>query len=712
MLTTLRARPWLALVAVAALGLSCTGKIKMGAGGGAGGSTGDGGGGGSAVGGGAGGGSAGGTGGGAGGGGPVFEALTVDSAVSKVKNLLTGLPPTEAELAAVRADQSALPGLVDQWMATPEYEAKMRTFFGIAFQQVQVTTADFQDQSIGPIGGLNGTPFDQQLLQNLHESFARTAIELIKEGRPFSETMNTHRFMMTPPMLAYYAMLDVKNENDLNKTTDAITKANPGFAFTLTSAAPIPIADSLDAGSPNHMKFYAPGIPTATDPNCRTDPRVYTKGSVVNNDAPEALYTLMFNRVNPWTPDGAYRCTTPGNVPTSTNYFTAADFADWKMVTIRAPHAGEAPTLFYDLPTLRSTSELVVPSERVGFFSTPAFFAGWQTNSSNQARVTINQTMIVALGKAFDSSNTTAPLSLEALDQAHAAPGTQCYSCHQALDPMRQFFRNAYSLHFSPQTDTTQLAMPGQFAFYGVSMTGNSLADLGDQLAAHPLLAPTWVQRLCTWANSAPCTADDPEFTRITSDFMLSNYSWPTLVRELMSSPMVTYLNETKTADDVGQTFPVARRDHLCALLSSRLKVNDVCGLLSTTQVPGALKGAKTIATVLPSDQYSRGSEVPVLANDPSLFFRSGMENVCIALAGQVIDSAANPLYSSTQPDVAIQGFVHDLMAVSADRDAEPIQILTEHFNAAKAQGATQANALKSTFVLACLSPSTIGVGQ
>src|SRR5256885_13494603 len=32
---------------------------------------------------------------------------------------------------------------------------------------------------------------------------------------------------------------------------------------------------------------------------------------------------------------------------------------------------------------------------------------------------------------------------------------------------------------------------------------------------------------------------------------------------DLSSSPMVTYLADPKTADDVGQTFPVARRDHL-----------------------------------------------------------------------------------------------------------------------------------------------------
>ena len=97
-----------------------------------------------------------------------------------------------------RADNTALAGLIDGWMATPEYEAKMRTFFGIAFQQVQITSNDFQDQSVGPITG--NSIYDNQMVQNLHESFARTAVELIKEGRPFTEVMTTHRFMLTPPL--------------------------------------------------------------------------------------------------------------------------------------------------------------------------------------------------------------------------------------------------------------------------------------------------------------------------------------------------------------------------------------------------------------------------------------------------------------------------------------------------------------------------------
>ena len=106
--------------------------------------------------------------------GPVFTPLAVTSAVAKVKLLLVGAPPTNEEVAAVAADQSSLKGLVDQWQQLPQAEAKMRSFFATAFQQTQVVQEDFADQG--------ADADDARVLQGLRESFARTAIQLIKEG--------------------------------------------------------------------------------------------------------------------------------------------------------------------------------------------------------------------------------------------------------------------------------------------------------------------------------------------------------------------------------------------------------------------------------------------------------------------------------------------------------------------------------------------------
>src|SRR5260370_10553037 len=106
------------------------------------------------------------------------------------------------------------------------------------------------------------------------------------------------------------------------------------------------------------------------------------------------------------------------------------------MVTLRTPNGGESTTPFYDLIKLRDpkTTELVVKyTPRVGFFSTPAFFANWQTNTSNQARVTINQTLIVALGAQIDGTDSTVPQQTPGLDTKHATDPA-CVYCHQTLD--------------------------------------------------------------------------------------------------------------------------------------------------------------------------------------------------------------------------------------------------------------------------------------
>ena len=68
-------------------------------------------------------------------------------------------------------------------------------------------------------------------------------------------------------------------------------------------------------------------------------------------------------------------------------------------ITPKASAADRTPVIQpYDLPTLRAATTLTLSLPRVGFYTTPAFLALWNTNDSNQHRVTANQTLLVALG--------------------------------------------------------------------------------------------------------------------------------------------------------------------------------------------------------------------------------------------------------------------------------------------------------------------------
>jgi hypothetical protein len=643
-----------------------------------------------------------------------FQADPPTVYLAKVKNLLVGLAPTSDEVAAVTADPTQLKSLVQGWMQLPQYTTKMQRFFELAFQQTQVTSADYADQFYPKQIDENvaTTPL---LLQNLQESFARTMLALIAAGQPLTAATTTNQLMMTTALKELYAFLDVWEVDDSSTVTDRFKKANPKLQITVeTAGGPIPIAETLDPTSANYMHWYNPDAATedSSIAGCAMDPIVYPPSAFT-------LHWLLYGVLDGRKLADGTNCPNSNGSATAAQ-LTASDFTDWTLVTIRPPQSGEAPSTFYDLPTLRSATTLVLSIPRVGFFSTPAFFANWQTNTSNQMRVTMNQTLIVALGASVDGTDPTAPPTNPppGLDAVHSA-SPACAHCHVTLDPTRSIFAASYSWNYHDQLDTTWSGQPGEFIFQGVIQPVTSMADLGSTLAAHPFFAAAWVEKLCYYANSGPCDAADPEFQRLVSLFQASNYSWNALVAELFASPLTTNAAPTETTTAHGEVVAVSRRDHLCAALDNRLGLSDICGLKATTKkqmtatVPQIVSG-------LPSDGYGRGSTIPVLPNQPSLFYRAATENICAAVAAQVIDvgaakqTDAGTYWSSSDPDGAIAGFVATVMALvpSDPRSAAAASLLHAHFTAAMQEGATATAALQSTFVAACLAPSAVSIGM
>src|SRR6185369_4652697 len=335
-------------------------------------------------------------------------------------------------------------------------------------------------------------------------------------------------------------------------------------------------------------------------------------------------------------------------------------------------------------------------------------------------RVTLNQTLIVALGAQVDGSDrTVTPGSPPpGLDAVHAADAG-CAICHTTLDPLRSIFSATYSWNYHQQLDTTWSGQKGMFSFQGVVQPVASMGEMGQLLAQHPLFAQAWVQKLCYYVNSVACAPADPELQRIVGVFQQSGYSWNALVAELVSSPLTTHAAPTETAASAGMVVAVSRRDHLCAALDNRLGLGDVCGLDAVTRKQLQATVPQIVAG-LPSDGYGRGSTAPILPNDPSLFYRAGTENICAAVAAAVIDvasakqTAGVTYWSSTDPDGAIADFVATIMGLvpSDPRTAPATDLLKAHFAAAmKQQGASASNALKSTFVTACLAPSAVSIG-
>jgi hypothetical protein len=624
--------------------------------------------------------------------------------LAKVKNVLTGLPPSDAELAAVQADPGKLGALVEGWMALPVYRQKMRRFFALAFQQTQLNANDFADQVFAVIGRNDSTT--PLILQNVEESFARTMVELTAEGRPLTEAMTTRRFMMTTALKELYGLLDTIEVGNEGEFSDRFRAKYRNTPIVIGAAqGPIPIEQTLDPTSPNFMHWYNPDVATEeTVPECKGDPVAL---------APTALgihFLLLGSVEGRRLASGIYCQGFPGTARGP--QLQPGDFQDWTMVTIRPPAPGEETTTFYDLPALRRARELVLSLPRLGYFSTPAFFANWQTNTSNQMRVTINQTMIVATGASLDGDGTFPP-GAPGLDPVHSAQAA-CAACHRTLDPIRSIFSATWSWNYHHQQDPRWTAEPGMFAFRGVIEPVKTIDQFAATLARHPLVAPGWVQKLCYHFNSAGCDEEDPEFQRLVRLFRESGHTWNVLVKALATSPLVTHAAGARGPEVVA----VTRRDHLCAALAARLELEDPCGLTGAADVfdPVEPRVIPRIATGLPSDAYGRGEVAPILPSEPTLFFVAGIENICKEVAGAVIDAppGAGRRWSSAQPEAAIADFVSTVMGLARTdpRAAQATEVLREHFQTAVQQpGVGPSQALRSTFVVACLAPSAISVG-
>jgi hypothetical protein len=671
-----------------------------------------------------------------------FQAGDARASVRKVKNLLTGQAPTDADVATVTASGAAgLQTLITTWMTDPQFQPnfrdKMIFFFRNAFQQTGfIATEDFKMQlqqnggfDFGPLGtGAVGDDAFARLVQNIQDSFAITAYQLVLEGNPLTDVLTTRKFMMTTGLKSLYIQIEMPNDQPYSSGTKLAWKMD-------MSGTAIPLTDTLNPASPNYMVFDDEPPVTAArfllQPTCQGTATVNPFGGT---EPTTGGYSQLFQRLIGYTPRWQFLAAPQCWEHPSKPYLTTQDLSDWQWVSTRALNAGETRIQPYDLPTLRTTTDLGLALTRVGYYTTPAYLALWNTNDSNAHRVTANQALLVGLGQSFTSESQITPLSTAGLDPNHAVTGTDCYGCHKSLDPMRQFWANEYD--FNDRNDfparasfTGSPANPrpaskgGVFAFGSVNAAGADITDFGRLLGqvvdsadpANPVhrFALAMTQKLCFFANSAPCVETDPEFRRVALVFENSTYDFPTLVKELFSSPLVTGASDTATFDANGITISVARRDQLCAALSNRLAKPDLCSL--AVPIPSTTQAVTSkIATSVAADAFSRGAESPVTPSDPTPFYRAATEMLCENVATQVVDATAGTVWASSSFASAIDDMVVRVMGYPASdpMHTQAASVLTDHYNAVLAQKKSSATiALRSAFVLACESPTALSFG-
>jgi len=616
---------------------------------------------------------------------PVCDALPdVVTAASKVKTFLTGLALSENEIDMLR-DGAELEPMIGAWQVLPEARPKRARFLATTLQQDEFSKDALED--LFDEGNFNlYRNYDEMLVANLRDSFTRTAVHVVEEGLPFDRIASTQTFMMTTAMMELLAFWDVFVIDDAG---DESYRGAPDFdVVTFHADRDIPAVNSFDPSHPDFMHFSYPEL----QEDCPNRPLV----EVTNRNRHMAAFRHMFGR-----PTGN-RCLGKQTTP----WIRESDFSDWRLVTIRRPAGDEPVDSWLDLPAMRQRSTLVLETPRVGFFTSPAFTGTWLTNDSNSFRLNLNQALIVALGQSFEEEDVIIPAFDDALDDAHANPSTSCYGCHSRLDPMRQFFRQSYSVFNGHQTDDAVIATSAEFLFGGVRETGVGVEDLGRILAGHPDLPRAWVQKLCTHVTGHACPEGEA-FQAVEQTFIDSGMNFLSMERALLASPLVT--GTECIEDGTGAEVGITRSRHLCSLLANRLDFPEACSLN---------RRVRDLVPSIPDDAFSRAAVEPVVITEDDIFIRSAEEKICEELARDRIGEDDFPI---DEPEASVLRIVEGLMGLAPNHPQHDAMLghLQDHYAQAKERlEASSGNdyrnrreALRSSFMLGCLSPFVVGMG-
>ncbi len=647
---------------------------------------------------------------------PEFDPLPLRIGAAKAKDLLTGLALTDDELGKL-ADPTAFAALADAWMGTPQFDQVMLQFFADVFQQRPFSYQDMKDYALGFSMYAYITNNEAPKLKvALEEMFARTALGIVQEGRSFTEVATTTRFKLNVPLMASLLFLDTNRRFDDGGYAEqdfSVLKKFPNFRFVGTKnldlagvSTPIPFEDTINPNHPNFTHWYDTN-PNAFDPYwaCPDNPANYCKtGAAGVEDSFQALFGRFL--------DGTDQI----------SHFSKEDWATWKWVTIRKAAPSETPTFFLSVPAFRTTSEIVVETPRVGFFSTPAFFAHWPTNATNSFRVTTNQALIVGIGHSLTDTKIVPAVRESASESEHVKPGSPCYGCHQTMDPIRDMLRHDFAGTGMPRPGSAAVVGDGVFAFAGSTpVTGRGVETLGKAIAEHPDFAKSWAQKLCVWANANPCVEDDPEFLRVVEVFRASNHNFKVLLRELLTSPLSTFASRTRSSDRNGVAMHVAQRETFCQRMSLRTNRNvDLCDLHTAFGEYDTNGHPQTVYTQgIPQTDYARGVTVAAVPEDPGILFQPSVTRMCAHLAEHLVDAGdefgaeGDRFWVTSDVPKALDEFVTLVMGVpkSDPLFAELRAPLAVHHEKALAlaielpHNTVAKQALRSTFIVACSSP-------
>jgi hypothetical protein len=279
---------------------------------------------------------------------------------------------------------------------------------------------------------------------------------------------------------------------------------------------------------------------------------------------------------------------------------------------------------------------------------------------------------------------------------------------------MRDFFKQSYSITYFQQLEVSK-RNPSPPRGCSPSTAARRCAASGVETFAQAVAST----RASRWPGPRSCASWPtlPTATRRTPSssgwaaFRDSNHDFKTLVRELFSSPLVTYADKTTTSEATAAVIGIARRETLCTRLSNRW--GSPTSATSTGHGLAARRrpSARNLSLGIAGSSYARADETPVMPHDPNLFFSSATEKLCMCWPASW--SRTRPAAGRVHQDAALNDFVHGGDGRAGQRRAVPAAAggAGRHYDGALAAREKPADALRSTFVLACSSPDSVSSG-
>jgi hypothetical protein len=431
----------------------------------------------------------------------------------------------------------------------------------------------------------------------------------------------------------------------------------------------------------------------------------------------------------------------------------------WYTVDIEQPsgHGNEVGaqglTKFWQVPKLAREArmsgqpvQLKLRSKQAGFISSAGFLSTWPSNIDNQLRVTSNQAVLVALGQGLsgvlrpDYTPKYGGQSLNDSDDAHASD-PECYACHQTLEPMRTLLLSSLNYRYSHQLDSEKQKYTGQLYYGSMERDGQGIEDFAQMLSEHDWFPIAWTQKLCRFANAAPCPKGE-ELDRVVSVFKDSGLRFDVLLKTLFSSPLTTG-SRCGTGLGAPPEATIARRGTFCSQFNHGVGSEassdgtfNLCGQDGTrplfknsnpnnNDLDKALRrNVKNAMAAVPADTYSRDQAATIVNGNTSLFIYGNREASCSHYAkNQPIDSKAT---NADEVGAFDQAFVEGLSRQEAIGkllnvvmglvDGHPMRedlkaLLEKHATTLETDGNDERTIRQSLFMVACMSPGSAGVG-